>query len=97
MVVNNAVWHSNCRNLHDKQKVERAETEEINRQAAHDPNPSPVKTRSSMLSSSNVADDDDDENDDGASELPCLICNEHGAPRWGACRCAATLGIYAKV
>ena len=99
MLVKNAVWHSNCPNLHDKQKVERAETEEINRQAADDPNPSPVKTRSSILSSSNVADDDDDddENDDGASEPPCLICNEHGAPRWGACRRAATLGIYTKV
>lgn len=94
MLEKKAVWHRNCRLSHDKQKVERAETEDLKRQASDDPNPSPVKTRRSFLEDT-IEDQADDESDD--KEPPCLICNKQGQARYGMCHQAATLGLHAKV
>ena len=63
MLEKKACWHRNCRQAHDKQKVERAEAEDLKRQASDDLNPSPVKTRRSFLDDNIEDQAEDDEND----------------------------------
>ena len=75
MLFNKAVWHPNCRDLHNKQKVARSEADHLKRLASDDPNPSPVKTRSSLLDGHTTAECETYDVDDD-SELPCLICKE---------------------
>ena len=98
MLEKKAVWHRNCRLSHNKQKVERAETQDLKRQASDDPNTSPVKTRRSFLENSIEDQVNDDKSSEKDKELPCMICNKRGqAKKYGMCHQAATLGIHAKV